>query len=292
MRNWTSLSSDLSIHDYQYKYNGKELQDELGLGLYDYGARNYDPALGRWMNIDPLAENSRRWTPYNYAYNNPMYFVDPDGMQAAPIYDTNGNLLGTDNQGLQGTPIVMEAENFKQGMDHDEAISHSTYIPGKSEYYGFNSEAAVEKYMNTQVNLENRPDYDGVLTLAEANNWFRNGEGSPLYVDAAKIDLSPVTVGELQNSGGDMFKNFFLTTNTQTGVIYGTLKITLENANSGAVKLGGEGGFLDKYDFDQKPSDGTWQREARNAGTTAGSILAGKGIPYNIYNYGTGTVTK
>ena len=68
--------------EYRYKYNSKEWQEELGLNMYDYGARNFDPALGRWMNIDPLAENSRRWTPYNYAYNNPMYFVDPDGMQS------------------------------------------------------------------------------------------------------------------------------------------------------------------------------------------------------------------
>jgi RHS repeat-associated protein len=64
----------------KFMFGGKEYQEELGLDWYDVSARNYDPALGRWMNLDPLAEKMRRHSPYNFAFDNPVYFQDYDGM--------------------------------------------------------------------------------------------------------------------------------------------------------------------------------------------------------------------
>ena len=63
-----------------YKYNGKELDRKGGLDWYDYGARHYDVALGRWHVVDPMAEKYYLWSPYAYCLGNPVRFIDPTGM--------------------------------------------------------------------------------------------------------------------------------------------------------------------------------------------------------------------
>jgi len=73
----------------KYTYNGKELQEDLGLDEYDYGARFYDAQIGRWVTQDPLSEIYENQGPYNYAINNPILMLDADGMAT----DTGGKSL-------------------------------------------------------------------------------------------------------------------------------------------------------------------------------------------------------
>ena len=96
--------------------------------------------------------NAWPWmSPYAYCLGNPIIFVDPDGRN--PIYDTEGNFLGTDNMGLQGNYYVMDAKNFKQGMSHQEV--------GDFAIMGDLSKSVLEKIDKHYGNLPTRPDYDG-----------------------------------------------------------------------------------------------------------------------------------
>ena len=75
-----------------YKYNGKEFDLKKGLNWYDYGARMYDPALGRFTTVDPMAEDYNAISAYAYCLNNPVRYVDPFGMQSDDTIIDGGSI--------------------------------------------------------------------------------------------------------------------------------------------------------------------------------------------------------
>lgn len=81
----TVISSNGNDLAQKWKFGGKEYQEEIGINWYDIKARNYDPATGRWMNLDPKAELMHDQGLYNYSFNSPILFTDPDGQLPWPI---------------------------------------------------------------------------------------------------------------------------------------------------------------------------------------------------------------
>ncbi|MBN8852133.1 MAG: hypothetical protein J0H07_09760 [Sphingobacteriales bacterium] len=204
----------------KYRYNGKEMQnqefaDGSGLEMYDFGARAYDPQIGRWQSVDPLSYISSRWSPYSSTMDNPIRFVDPDGMEVVEKGDTTT---------YTGSDAVEAFKSLRQNL-----LDLQSFTNDGKDHDGGGGKGEKNKDNNQEKGAEE----------------IKKHEKDPLFgmteEDAEKLAkiLGPLEYVELQFETAAKSANGYLSITTKKGV----LKVLVtaeqyENIAKGLSKLG------------------------------------------------------
>ena len=217
------------LNENKYLFNSKELQDEqlggINLDLYDYHSRMFDPALGRWNAIDPLAEDYYDQSPYHFAGNNPIVFVDPNGL--AYYYSAYGTFLGDD--GKDDELIYTTTQNLiGQQTDKDGNINWDNVVGGEGtekigEFgdfvnmngYSISSDNLKQNLVGLSINMQSTGTTDGYATIqvvsgdrSAAKNKEVGGSKGSMHTQgkAADIKVSGMSNETLAKAAGSYGK--------------------------------------------------------------------------------------
>jgi RHS repeat-associated protein len=233
------------LNDYQY--NGKELDQDLGLNWHHYGARMYDATIGRFTGVDPISDKFPHVSTYNYAENSPIRFIDLHGLQKALPEDEYNSTVNALRNTLEGNAIAKSGSDANLLSKYQSAINHafSSLGPFRSNGRGM-SEHGLLRY------LEGKGGHD-VYDLKQLTTFrnFKNG-----YSKA--FDQINILADKFNNSGATSMEEVIYVPVSQNaahfsdfGTAIGSfgfkINVEMEKASNGDITGNAHFVFADTY---------------------------------------------
>ena len=262
----------------EYLYNGKELQEETD--WLDYGARMYDAQLGRWHCVDPLAESYYAQSSYHFSGNNPMRFIDQNGMSYGDFVDENGKEIGNDGKADNKVYVVKSTES---GISKSDIKATKKFIENNSGNTAAFDNNSIAYDNSVEIEGSSKTRQDMVNTTSGDNGKGGTSSGNNREYGGT-IDnngnVTAATPGPVADPSKSAYASVSITTTSQTKSTFhshpsGTVVVTSRGGNSSATSSSSTigGGSTTTYGFTQTPS----KTDINNTSSGRTNYVFGKG---------------